>query len=142
MLAGCLPMKGAGAFFGPHVSRKEAIALNLKCAPGRKLLHRLIRELKVDVFCCNLLPIHHAGLGVDYETLKQVRPDLIWASISAMGTQYPDVPGYDPIIQAMSGLMAMTGFPNGRPIMSGVQITDLKAGDELYQPSPTSPAPA
>jgi crotonobetainyl-CoA:carnitine CoA-transferase CaiB-like acyl-CoA transferase len=69
---------------------------------------------------------------VDYETLKQVRPDLIWASISAMGTQYPDAPGYDPIIQAMSGLMAMTGFPDGPPIMSGVQITDLKAGDELY----------
>jgi itaconate CoA-transferase len=49
-----------------------------------------------------------------------------------MGTQYPDVPGYDPIIQAMSGLMSMTGFPDGPPVMSGVQITDLKAGDELY----------
>jgi len=124
--------EGRRSFFVPPNVGKESIALNLKSAQGQDLLHRLIRDLKVDIFCCNLLPAHHADLGVDYETLKQVRPDLIWASISAMGTQYPDAPGYDPVIQAMSGLMAMTGFPDGPPIMSGVQITDLKAGDELY----------
>jgi itaconate CoA-transferase len=124
--------EGRRSFFVPPNVGKETIALNLKSPQGKQLLGRLLTELEVDIFCTNVLPAHHVDLGVDYETLARTAPELIWASISAMGTQYPDVPGYDPIIQAMSGLMSMTGFPDGPPVMSGVQITDLKAGDELY----------
>ena len=94
---------------------KEAVAINLKTHSGRETLYRMIRELKADIFCCNTLPARHEKLGIDYETLRNIRPDLVWGSISAMGPGYPDVPGYDPVIQAMSGYMDVTGFPDGPP---------------------------
>jgi itaconate CoA-transferase len=124
--------EGRRSFFVPPNVGKEAIALNLKSDAGQQILHRMIRTINADVFCCNLLPAHHAALGVDYQSLRAAREELIWASISAMGTEYPDVPGYDPVIQAMSGLMSMNGPTDGPPFMAGVQVTDLKAGDELY----------
>jgi itaconate CoA-transferase len=111
---------------------KEAIALNLKEAKGREVLHRIMTELEVDVFCCNTLPGRYAPFGIDYETLSAIRPELIWAGISAMGPAYPDTAGYDPAIQAMSGFMETTGFPDGPPTLAGIPIIDLKAGDEVY----------
>lgn len=118
-------------FIAPNVG-KEAIALNLKDAAGREVLHRLVRELDVDIFCCNTLPGRYKAFGIDYTALSAIKPDLIWAGISAMGPDYPDVPGYDPIIQAMAGYMELTGDPSGPPMLSGVPIIDLKAGDEVY----------
>lgn len=118
-------------FVAPNVG-KEAIALNLKGKRGQEILKRLIRELDVDVFCCNTVPRRYAQLGIDYETLSAVKPDLIWAGISAMGPQYPDAPGYDPVIQAMAGYMELTGDPEGPPMLTGVPVIDLKAGDEVY----------
>ena len=87
-------------FVAPNVG-KEALAINLKDVSGRDVLQRLIRELPVDVFCTNTMPSRHEGLGIDCETLRQVRPELIWSGISAMGTAHPDVPGYDPATQAL-----------------------------------------
>ena len=58
-----------------------------------------------------------------------MKPDLIWAGISAMGPEYPDAPGYDPVIQAMAGYMELTGPADGPPTLSGVPLIDLKAGD-------------
>ncbi|MFH1529868.1 MAG: CoA transferase [Pseudomonadota bacterium] len=118
-------------FVAPNVG-KEAIALNLKEAEGRETLRRIVRELDVDVFCCNTLPSRYRSLGIDYESLSEVKPDLIWAGISAMGPDYPDVPGYDPAIQAMMGFMEITGDAKGPPMLSGVPLVDLKAGDEVY----------
>ncbi len=118
-------------FVAPNVG-KEAIALNLKDERGREVLHRLIRELDVDVFCCNTVPSRYQALGIDYETLSAVKPDLIWAGISAMGPAYPDAPGYDPVMQAMVGYMEVTGDPNGPPMLAGIPVIDLKAGDEVY----------
>jgi itaconate CoA-transferase len=118
-------------FVAPNVE-KEAIALNLKSAEGRALLPRLIAAFDADVFCCNTLPARYRALGIDYETLSAGRPGLIWAGISAMGPDYPDVAGYDPVIQAMSGLMDLNGNADGPPTLMGVPLTDLKAGDELY----------
>ena len=118
-------------FIAPNVG-KEAIALNLKSPEGQAVLHRLIRELEVDVFCCNTVPRRYAQLGIDYETLAKVKPELIWAGISAMGPEYPDAPGYDPVIQAMVGYMELTGPADGPPTLSGVPLVDLKAGDEVY----------
>jgi len=111
---------------------KESLVLNLKSERGRAILHRLIRELNVDVFCCNTLPSRYADLGIDYQTLSAIRPGLIWAGISAMGANYPDVPGYDPALQAMVGFMELTGSPDGPPTLAGIPLIDLKAGDELY----------
>ena len=118
-------------FVAPNVG-KEAVALNLKDARGRQLLHQLVRALDVDVFCCNTLPSRYQSLGIDYETLSAIKPDLIWAAISAMGPQFPEAPGYDPVIQAMVGYMEVTGDPNGPPMLTGIPVIDLKAGDEVY----------
>lgn len=118
-------------FVAPNVG-KEAIALNLKDPQGQALLRRLIDALDVDVFCCNTVPRRYRQLGIDYETLSAHRPQLIWAGISAMGPDYPDAPGYDPVIQAMAGYMELTGAADGPPTLSGVPIIDLKAGDEVY----------
>ena len=118
-------------FIAPNVG-KEAIALNLKHPRGRELLRRLIGALEVDVFCCNTLPSRYKSLGIDYTTLSAVKPDLIWAGISAMGPDYPDVPGYDPVIQAMCGYMEVTGDPAGAPTQMGLPVIDLKAGDEVF----------
>jgi len=118
-------------FVAPNVG-KEAIALNLKDPRGQALLARLIRELDVDVFCCNTVPSRYQGLGIDPATLRAVKPDLIWAGISAMGPRYPDAPGYDPVIQAMAGYMEVTGARDGPPMLTGIPVIDLKAGDEVY----------
>ena len=118
-------------FIAPNVG-KEAIALNLKDARGHEVLRRLIRSLDVDVFCCNTVPSRYKALGIDYATLAGARPDLIWAGISAMGPEYPEAPGYDPVIQAMCGYMEVTGNPDGPPTVMGLPVIDLKADDEVY----------
>ncbi len=118
-------------FVAPNVG-KQSIALNLKDSKGRQALHRIIGELGADVFCCNTLPGRYRAMGIDYATLSAVKPDLIWAGISALGPDYPNVPGYDPILQAMAGYMELTGDAGGPPMLSGVPVIDLKAGDEVY----------
>jgi itaconate CoA-transferase len=118
-------------FIAPNVG-KEAIALNLKEPRGHELLARLIRELEVDVFCCNTVPSRYQSLGIDAATLRAARPSLIWAGISAMGPQFPNAPGYDPVLQAMAGYMEVTGDRDGPPMLTGIPVIDLKAGDELY----------
>jgi len=118
-------------FVGPNLG-KEAIAIDLKSDTGQELLKRIIKELNVDVFCTNTMPVRHKPLGIDYETLSKVREDLIWCSISAMGLKYPDVPGYDPVVQALCGYMDITGHPDGPPLLCGTPLVDLKAGDEAF----------
>jgi len=118
-------------FIAPNVG-KEAIALNLKDARAHEIVRRLLHELDVDVFCCNTVPSRYASLGIDPATLRASKPDLIWAGISAMGPRFPEAPGYDPVLQAMAGYMELTGDPNGPPMLSGIPVIDLKAGDEVY----------
>ena len=118
-------------FIAPNVG-KEAIALNLKDPRGQDVLKRLIRALNADVFCCNTVPSRYKQLGIDYATLSAVKPDLIWAGISAMGPDYPDVPGYDPVMQALAGYMEVTGDAKGPPTAMGLPVIDLKAGDEVF----------
>ena len=118
-------------YIAPNVG-KQAIALNLKCSEGRDALLRLIRGLGADVFCCNTVPARYRPLGIDYATLSAAKPDLIWAGISALGPEYPEVPGYDPVIQAMAGYVELTGYAEGTPVLCGIPAIDLKAGDEVY----------
>lgn len=118
-------------FVAPNAG-KEAIAIDLKRAEGRALLHRLIRELRADVFCTNTLPAHHQSLGTDFATLAAVRPELVWCCISAMGPDHPDTPGYDPMLQALCGYMDLTGHADGPPLQCGPPLIDLKAGDEAF----------
>ncbi len=118
-------------YVAPNVG-KEAVALDLKSEDGRAVLHRLIDALDVDVFCTNTMPGRHGKLGIDHGTLHALRPELVWCSISAMGLAYPDVPGYDPMLQALCGYMDLTGYRDGPPLQCGPPIIDLKAGDEVF----------
>lgn len=118
-------------YVAPNVG-KEAITLNLKQEDGREILARLIDELGVDVFCTNTMPARHSELGIDYETLRSVKEDLIWCSVSAMGIEHPEIPGYDPVTQALCGFMDLTGERDGPPLQSGPPLTDLKSGDEVF----------
>lgn len=118
-------------FIAPNIG-KEAITLNLKMKRGRQLLQEIIRRLKVDVFLCNTLPKRYRQLGIDYDTLKEAQPDLVWCGISAFGPGAPDRTGYDPALQAHLGYMFLTGEPDRSPTLCGLPIIDLKAGDEAF----------
>jgi len=135
------PNRYAGVDFGERDRRsyyvppnlgKEAIALNLKDPRGQQLLRQLLVGLKADVFAVNLLPKQYEPLGIDYETLSAVQPSLIWVGLSAHGPEFPVVPGYDPALQSEVGYMELTGEPDGAPMVCGVPVVDLKAGDEAY----------
>jgi crotonobetainyl-CoA:carnitine CoA-transferase CaiB-like acyl-CoA transferase len=118
-------------FVAPNVG-KEAIAVDLKQKEGQALLKQLLRELQADVFCTNTMPARHKRLGIDYETLRTEKEDLIWCCISAMGLAHPEVPGYDPVMQALCGYMDLTGHADGPPLQCGPPLVDLKAGDEAF----------
>lgn len=120
------------SYFVPPNMGKEAIALDLKDPRGQELLRRLIDELQADVFAVNMLPKQYRPLGIDYDTLSAVRSQLIWVGLSAHGPDFPLVPGYDPALQAEVGYMDLTGEADGAPMVCGVPVIDLKAGDEAY----------
>lgn len=118
-------------YIAPNLG-KEAVTINLKKQEGRDLLLDLIRKLHVDVFLCNTLPKRYAELGIGFDALKQANPSLIWCGISALGPDHPDAAGYDPALQAYAGYMFMTGEPDRDPMLCGLPIIDLKAGDEAF----------
>jgi len=118
-------------YIAPNIG-KEAITLNLKKKEGQELLRTLIKKLNADIFLCNTLPKRYKQLGIDFETLKEANPDLIWCGISALGPEYPERAGYDPALQAISGYMFLTGEPKRDPTLCGLPIIDLKAGDEAF----------
>lgn len=118
-------------FMAPNLG-KEAITLNLKDAKDQAILKQIIKELEVDVFMCNTLPKRYQQFGIDYDILKEANPNLIWCGISAFGPEYPDRAGYDPALQAMLGYMHLTGEPDRDPMLCGLPLIDLKAGDEAF----------
>lgn len=107
---------------------KESVAVDLKEDAGRELVQRLARD--ADVVVENFRPGVTARLGVDYDTLREVNPGLIYASISGFGQTGPHASraGYDLIAQAMSGVMSVTGEPDGAPVKCGIPVGDLGAG--------------
>jgi crotonobetainyl-CoA:carnitine CoA-transferase CaiB-like acyl-CoA transferase len=107
---------------------KRAITLNLKEPRGVEILKRLVA--KADVVVENYRPDVKFRLGIDYESLRQVNPRLVYASISGFGQDgpYRDRPGFDQIAQGMGGLMSITGLPGQGPVRVGVPIADLTAG--------------
>ncbi len=118
-------------FVAPNAG-KEAIAIDLKQPEGQALLKHLTRELSPDIFCTNTMPERHSRLGIDYQSLRAQKEDLIWCCISAMGLAHPNVPGYDPVMQALCGYMDLTGQADGPPLQCGPPLVDLKAGDEAF----------
>ena len=107
---------------------KRSIVLDLTLTSSREIVYALART--ADVVVESYRPGVTKRLGVDYETLSAVNPGIIYASISGFGQTgpYADRPGFDLIAQGMSGVMSVTGEPNGPPIKSGVPIADLSVG--------------
>jgi crotonobetainyl-CoA:carnitine CoA-transferase CaiB-like acyl-CoA transferase len=112
---------------------KRSLVLDLKAPEGLAVLHRLIA--KADVVVENFRADVKARLGLSYEQLQRVKPNIILASISGFGQDgpYADRPGFDQVIQGMSGLMSVTGEKNGPPMRAGVAISDTTAGMFLGQ---------
>jgi formyl-CoA transferase len=92
------------------------------------VFHELVRT--ADMVVDSFRPGVTARLGIDYEALSKIRPGIICGSISGFGQTGPhaDRPGFDLIAQAMSGVMSVTGEPDGRPVKCGIPISDLGAG--------------
>ena len=109
---------------------KRSIAVNFQSEEGAELLRRL--AVQADVFVENFRPNTLAKYGLDYETLKQTNPRLVYCSISGFGQTGPYAyrSGYDFLMQAMSGLMSVTGETDGPPMRVGVPIADILAGKD------------
>ena len=107
---------------------KRSMTLDLKKPKGVEVLKRLVA--KSDILVENFRPDVKHRLGIDYETLSQVNPRLIYASISGFGQSgpYRDRPGYDQIAQGLGGLMSVTGLPGQGPVRVGIPVADLTAG--------------
>ena len=107
---------------------KRAMTLNLKDPRGREVFLRLVR--KADVVVENYRPDVKKRLEIDYESLRQINPKIVYGSISGFGQDgpYQKRPGFDQIAQGMGGLMSITGAPGGGPMRVGIPIADLTAG--------------
>lgn len=116
------------AYFISVNRNKKSITLNLKSEIGREILEKLIAS--ADVFIENFKPGTMKRLGLDYETVAQTHPALIYCSITGYGQTgpYRDRPGYDFAIQAQGGIMSITGPAEREPHKVGVAIVDITAG--------------
>ncbi|MFO8164949.1 MAG: CaiB/BaiF CoA transferase family protein [Thermodesulfobacteriota bacterium] len=110
---------------------KKAITLNLAEEKGKGLLQELITKLKVDIFATNQLPKNYAKLSVDYETLKGIKPDIIWLGMSGFGPDSNEA-AYEPILEARSGLMDLTGEAEGNPQSLGIPLADMGTSEHAY----------
>jgi len=110
---------------------KKDLTLNLAEEEGQKIFHALIRELKVDIFATNQLPRNYKKLGIDYDTLKSLRSDIIWLGVTGFGPDSNEA-AYDPILQARSGLMELTGEGNGDPQVLGIPLPDMGTSEHAY----------
>jgi len=107
---------------------KRSVTLNLKSDKGRELFLSLVEQ--ADVVLENYRPDVKNRLGIDYETLQARNPRIIYVSISGFGQDGPYArrPGYDQIIQGMTGMMSVTGLPGQGPVRAGIAIADTTAG--------------
>ncbi|MBY7142568.1 CoA transferase [Virgibacillus sp. NKC19-3] len=125
--------------YGPHIDgesvsffqlnrNKKSMALDLKSEEGKKIVYEMITAF--DIVIENFRPGVTEKLGIDYNTLINYNPALIYCSISGFGQTGPNAKkgGFDLVAQGMSGMMSMTGEPGGRPMKSGIAVYDIGAG--------------
>lgn len=107
---------------------KESLALDLKQAEARDIAMKMIRE--ADVVVENFRPGVMKRLGLGYEECRQQNPKLVYCSVSGFGQEGPlrDNPAYDHVVQAMSGVMSLTGEPGSKPMKVGFPVLDTFAG--------------
>ena len=112
---------------------KRSVAIDLHTADGVALVRRLARE--ADVFVENYRPGVAAEIGLGYDELAALNPRLVYCSVSAFGQTGPLAPnpGTDPVVQALSGVMSVTGEPDGEPSLVGVPVADFTGAMALVQ---------
>lgn len=119
---------GVGTAFLAVNRNKKSVAIDLNTEAGRAAILRLAERCDVLVHSTRPGSLDKRGLG--YEALRAVNPKLVYCSISAFGEQGPLAgdPGYDPLIQAFTGIMSVTGHPDRPPARVGVSIIDMGTG--------------
>ncbi|WP_282155517.1 CaiB/BaiF CoA transferase family protein [Cytobacillus gottheilii] len=112
---------------------KRGICLNLKEEEDKQVLYELVKT--ADVFIENFRPGVAAKLKIDYETLKELNPHIIYCSISGYGQTgpYRNKGGFDIMAQGLSGIMDMTGEKDGKPVKVGIAIHDIAAAQTAIQ---------
>ena len=118
-------VNGESAYYLCANRNKESITINLKSEQGKEIFRQLVSSGDVVVQNFKTGTLDKMDLG--YEQLKEINPSLILASITGFGLTgpYKNLPGYDYIVQAMSGLMSITGEADGPPVKVGVAIADV-----------------
>ena len=121
-------VEGESAYFMSVNRNKKSITLNLKNEKSKEIIEKLIK--KADIIIENFRPGTMDKLGLSYENVAELNPEIIYASISGFGQDGPYrlLPGFDQVIQGMGGLMSVTGEPGGPPIKVGVAVADIAGG--------------
>ncbi len=118
---------GVATYYMAINRNKLAITLDFHDPTDLQLAHELAS--RADIFIENFKPGGLKRFKLDYDAVKQLNPSIIYASISGFGTaQGASLPGYDLIVQAMSGLMSLTGDPDGPAFRAGISVFDVMAG--------------
>jgi formyl-CoA transferase len=119
------------AYFLCINAAKKGLTLNLADPDGQDIFRSLIQKLKVDIFITNQLPRNYTKLGIDYDILKSFKPDIIWLGVTGFGPDSNEG-AYDPILQARSGLMDLTGEAIGDPQVMGIPLPDMGTSEHAY----------
>lgn len=121
-------VNGESTYFMSLNRGKRSIAMNLKEEASKEIFLRMVKD--ADVLVENYRPGTMEKLGFSYEVLKEINPRLIYCSISGFGQTgpYKSRPAYDIIVQAMSGIMSITGSADGVPTRVGSSVGDITAG--------------
>jgi len=122
-------VEGESTYFLGVNRNKKSLTLNLKTDEAKEIIHKLVAG--ADVFVTNLpRKSSRQKTGVDAETLQNINPRLVYVSITGYGMSGPfaERPGYDVIAQGESGLMSLTGEPEGGPIRYPIPLSDMTAG--------------
>jgi crotonobetainyl-CoA:carnitine CoA-transferase CaiB-like acyl-CoA transferase len=118
---------GVATYYMAINRNKRSVILDFNDPADLQLAHEL--ATRADVFIENFKPGGLRRFGLDYDAIRQRNPGIVYASISGFGTaQGASLPGYDLIVQAMSGLMSLTGDPTGPAYRSGISVFDVMAG--------------
>jgi crotonobetainyl-CoA:carnitine CoA-transferase CaiB-like acyl-CoA transferase len=120
--------EGESAYFISVNRGKESIAIDLKSEQGKAIIRKLIQ--KSDILLENFRPGTLDRLGFSHEAAAEINPKIIYVSVSGFGRTGPlkDKPGYDLAIQGFSGMMSLTGIPDGPPFKFGTSIADILSG--------------
>jgi crotonobetainyl-CoA:carnitine CoA-transferase CaiB-like acyl-CoA transferase len=120
--------EGQSFYLAYTCRNKKGITLNLSEGKGKEILGKLVQQ--TDVVLESFDPVVKKKLGLDYQSLKGIKQDIIVVAVSAYGQSgpYADRMGFDAIVQGVSGLMWVTGFPEGKPVRLGVSFVDVAAG--------------